>query len=148
MGGEGVRGGVVVVRISWKSSLKDFDTKFFPVIMWWGCCGSCLWRKPAELAHSFSFCSCVYFCLYGPSTCIWFHKFSRQLSSFSLCSSGLNSASSVLSTTYLFVLVSLSLDLCGWLCLKHQLTILLKSFWSFHIVCDTQTINIDFKDRK
>ena len=59
---------------------------------WWGCCGSCLWHKPTELAHSFLFCSCVCFCLYGPFNCISFHKFSRQLSAFSLCSSGLISA--------------------------------------------------------
>ena len=42
-----------------------------------------------ELVHSFSFCSCVCFCLYGPLNCISFHKLSRQLSAFSLCSSGL-----------------------------------------------------------
>ena len=34
-------------------------------------------------------CSCVCFCLYGPFNCIWFHKFSRQLSAFSLCFPGL-----------------------------------------------------------
>ena len=37
-------------------------------------------HKPAELAYSFLFCSCVYFCLYGPSKCISFHKFSLALS--------------------------------------------------------------------
>ena len=42
----------------------------------WGCCGLWLWHKPAELAHSFLFCSCVYFCLSGPFNCISFHKFS------------------------------------------------------------------------
>ena len=47
------------------------------------------------------FCSCVYFCLHGPFNCISFHKFSRQLSAFSLCSSGLVSALLVLSTMYL-----------------------------------------------
>ena len=26
----------------------------------------CLWHKLTEVAQSFSFCSCVYFCLYGP----------------------------------------------------------------------------------
>ena len=46
----------------------------------------------------FLFCSCVYFCLYGPFNCIPFHKFSRQLSAFSLCSSGLTSALLVLLT--------------------------------------------------
>ena len=51
---------------------------------WWGCYGLCLWHKPAELAHSFLFCSCVHFCLYGPFNCISFHKFSWQISAFSL----------------------------------------------------------------
>ena len=37
----------------------------------------------------FKFCSSVSFCLYSPFNCISFHKFSRQLSAFSLCSSGL-----------------------------------------------------------
>ena len=58
----------------------------------------CVWHKPTELAHSCWFCSCVCFCLYGPFSCISFHKFSGQLSAFSLCSSGLISASLVLST--------------------------------------------------
>ena len=43
----------------------------------------------AELVHCFLFRSCVYFCLYGPFNCISFHKFFRQLSTFSLCPSGL-----------------------------------------------------------
>ena len=71
----------------------------------WGCCGLCFRHKPAELDHSFSFCSCVYFCLYGPFNSISFQKFSRQLSAFSLRSSGLISASLVLSTMYLFMKV-------------------------------------------
>ena len=37
-----------------------------------------------ELAHSFLFCSCVCFCLFGPFNCISFQKFSQQLSIFSL----------------------------------------------------------------
>ena len=49
---------------------------------WWGCCSSCFWHKPTKLAHSFFFCSCVYFCLYDPFNCISFHKLFRQLSSF------------------------------------------------------------------
>ena len=65
---------------------------------WWGCCGLCFWHKPTELAHSFSFCFYVCFCLYGSFSCISFHKFSRQLSAFSHCSSGLNSALLDLST--------------------------------------------------
>ena len=48
--------------------------------------------KPTELAFSFLFCSSACFCLYSPFICISFHKFSRQLSAFSLCSSGLISA--------------------------------------------------------
>ena len=80
--------------------------------------------KPAELAHSFSFCSCVYFCLYRPFNCISLHKFSRQFFVFSFCSAALISVFLVLSTVYLFMKVSLSPDiiLCGWLALKHQLT--------------------------
>ena len=63
----------------------------------------------------FLFCSYVCFCLYGPFNCISFHNFSRHLSAFSLCSSGLMSALLVLSTTYFFMKVSLSPDiiLCG-----------------------------------
>ena len=61
----------------------------------------CLQCQPS-LAHSFLFCSCVYFCLYGPFNSISFHKFSRQLSVFSLCSSGLMSALLVLSTISLY----------------------------------------------
>ena len=76
-----------------------------PTFTCWGCCGLCFRHKPAELDHSFSFCSCVYFCLYGPFNSISFQKFSRQLSAFSLCSSGLISASLVLSTMYLFMKV-------------------------------------------
>ena len=85
---------------------------------WWGCCCLCLLHKPAELAHSFVFCSCVYFCLYGPFNCISFHTFSRQLSAFSLCFSGLISAFLVLSTIYLFIKVFFSPDkslMADWL---------------------------------
>ena len=73
---------------------------------WWGCCDSHFWHKPTELAHSFLFYSCVYFCLYGPFNCISFHKFPRWLSAFSLCSSGLISALLVLSPMYLLLKVS------------------------------------------
>ena len=90
----------------------------------WGCYGLCQRHKLTKLAHSFLFCACVCFCLYGPFNSISFHKFFRQLFAFSLCSSGINSALLVLSTTYLFTKVSLSSNviLCGWLGLKHQLT--------------------------
>ena len=91
---------------------------------WWGCCGLCQRHKPTKLAHSFKFSPCVYFCLYGPFNCISFHKFSQQLTAFSLCFSGLISALLVLSAMYLSIKVSLSPDVipCGWLGLKHQLT--------------------------
>ena len=52
----------------------------------------------------------LFLCLflsYGPFTCISFHKFSRQLSVFSLCSPSLISASLVLWTIYLFVCLEL-----------------------------------------
>ena len=83
-----------------------------------------VWHKPTELANSFLFCSCVYFCLYGLFICILFHKFSRQLSAFSFCSSGLLSALLVFSTIYLLAKVSFSLDIISsdWLGSKHQLT--------------------------
>ena len=70
-----------------------------------------VWHKPAELTHSSLFCSCVYFCLYGPFNCFSFHKLSRQFSVFWLGSSGLISAWLVLSTIYLFVRVSFSPDI-------------------------------------
>ena len=68
-----------------------------------------------SLPTTFLFCSCVCFRFSGPFNCISFHKFSRQLSAFSLCFSGLISASLVLLTIYLFMTVSLSPDiiLCG-----------------------------------
>ena len=39
-----------------------------PTFTWWGCFGLCQRHKQTEIAHSFLFCSCVYFCLYGLST--------------------------------------------------------------------------------
>ena len=94
--------------------------------------------------------SILFLCLflsYGPFNCISFHKFSQQLSAFSLYSSRLISALLVLSTIYhhhhqhhqslnregrwgtaddcaticLFMKVSFSSDIipCGWLGLKH-----------------------------
>ena len=68
-----------------------------------------------SLPPPFWFCCCVCFCLYGPFNCISFHKFSHQLSAFSLCSSGLISALLVLSTIHLFMKGSPNADviLCG-----------------------------------
>ena len=77
-----------------------------------------------SLPPPFLFCSCVCFGLYSPFNCISFHKSSRQLSAFSLSSSGLISVLLVLSAIYLFMKGSLSPDvsLCGWLGLKYRLT--------------------------
>ena len=82
---------------------------------WFRRCGLCRRQKSTELARSFLFRSRVCFCHYGPFNCISFHKFSLQLSAFSLCSSDLISALLVLSTFYLLMEVSLSPDviLCG-----------------------------------
>ena len=90
--------------------------------MWWECWGICFWHKPAELAHSFLFCSCVYFSLYSLFNCISFHKISWQLSAFSLCSSCFISALMFFSTICLVMKVSFSPDiiLCSWPGLKHQ----------------------------
>ena len=91
---------------------------------WWGCYGLCQTACPFKK----KFCSRVCFCLCSPFNCNSFYKFSRQLSAFSLSSSGLISALLLLSTIDLFSKVSLSPDLilCGWLGLKHQLTITLN----------------------
>ena len=77
-----------------------------------------------SLPIPFLFGSCVYFCLYGPFNCISFHKFSWQLSVFSLCFSSLISALLVLSTICLSMKVSFSPDIIfsGWLGSKHRLT--------------------------
>ena len=45
-------------------------------------------NQPSSPTPFFLFCSCVCFCLYGPFNCISFHKFTQQLSVFSLYSSG------------------------------------------------------------
>ena len=94
--------------------------------------------------HSASVCWCV--CaitgklelIYGLFNYISFHKFSQQLSIFSLCSSGLNTSLLILSTIYLFTKVSLSTDiiLYGWLGFKHQLTnyLTLKIHWLVHLL--------------
>ena len=81
---------------------------------WWGCYDLCHRHKPAKLAHSFLFCSCICFCLYGPFNSISFHKVSRQLFAFSLRSSGLISALLILSTIDFCMKVSLSPDIILW----------------------------------
>ena len=41
---------------------------------WWGCYSLCQRHKLTKFAHSFLFCSCVYFCRYGPFNYISFHN--------------------------------------------------------------------------
>ena len=48
--------------------------------------------------------------VYGPFNCVSFHRFSRQLSAFSLCSFGVISVSLVISAIYFFMKVSISPD--------------------------------------
>ena len=118
---------------------------------WWGCWGLCFWHNPTELGHPFLFCSRVCFCLFSSFSCISFHKFSRQLRAFSLCSFGLMSALLVLSAMYLFKKVSISPDIIfyGWLGLKHHLTIVrhwerirlyLKIWWAVFRLYMTFTV--------
>ena len=77
-------------------------------ITWWGYYSLCFYHKPTQFAYSFLFCSCAFICLYGPFSCISFHKFSHQFSVSSFSFSGLISALLALSTTYLFIKVSLN----------------------------------------
>ena len=104
-----------------------------------------VWHKPAKLAHSFLFDSCVYFCLYGPFNCISFHKFPRQLSVLYLFSFGLSSALLVLSTIHLFMKFSFSPGIIpsGWLGSKHQLTNeLYKWVRPDAVLCDWHDVKI------
>ena len=81
---------VPFVRPSVHSFIRSF-VHSYPrglTFMWWGCCGLCQKLKATEPAHSFLCLYCVYFCPCDPFNCISFHKFSRQLSVLSLCSSG------------------------------------------------------------
>ena len=69
------------------------------------------WHKPIERAHSFFYFYILllaFVFVYGPFNCILFHKFSWQLSTFSLCSSGLISALLLFSILYFFFEVSLN----------------------------------------
>ena len=97
-------------RDMWHGHIYITSSPHWLAFMWWECCGLCLQHKPTELAHSFLFCSCVCSCLGGPFNCISFHEFSPQLSASSLCSSGLVSASLVLSGMCLCAKLSLSPD--------------------------------------
>ena len=98
----------VIISMSCHENYHGCRPRGFTVTLW-RCCAT-------ARAHSF-YCSCVLFCLCVPFNCISFHKSSRQLSAFSLCSNGLISALLVLSTIYLFMKVSLNPDitLCGLL---------------------------------
>ena len=117
------------------SAFLVHPSTFWPhslIFRWWGCCSLFLTQTDWACPLLFLFCSWVCFRLNGPFNCISFHKFSWKLSAFSLFSFGLISALLVLSTTYLFMKVSFSPDiiLCGWLGLKHQLTIYILSISS------------------
>ena len=113
--------GWAVLHLTLFPAVSNLCNCFKIISTWWWCYGLCLWHKPAELTHSFLICFRVCLYIYSPFNFISMHKFSRQLSAFSLCSSGLTSAILILSTIDLFVKVSLSLDTihCGWLGLKH-----------------------------
>ena len=108
----------VLLLLLWASSLLSnaaTPVSRLPVLReltftWWGCWCLCPLHKPAESDHPFSFSFCVCFYRYGPFNCILVHKLSRRLFTFSLCSSGLMSATLALSTIYLFIKVSFSLD--------------------------------------
>ena len=69
---------------------------------WWGCSGLCFFILTNRTCpFLFILFSCL-FLFYGPFNCISLHKFSRQLSAFSLCSS------SILSALLIFQLYNLS----------------------------------------
>ena len=51
---------------------------------WWGCWGLCFWHRPTKLAHSFLFCSCVCFCLYGPCIFHFINSLNNSLLSHSV----------------------------------------------------------------
>ena len=103
----------------WRGSSFTREKSFKMCTDFWRCLIVLMWP-------SFLFCSCICFCLYGSFNCISIHRFSWQLSVFSLCSSGLVSALLLLSTMYISLWKSPSalifITLCGWLGIKHQLT--------------------------
>ena len=76
---------------------------------YWECCGLCLDINQLSLPTPFCSALGIYSCHYGPFNCISFHKFSQQLSAFSLWSSGVISVLLVLSDIHLFLQVSLIL---------------------------------------
>ena len=89
---------------------------------WWGSYGLFSDINQLSLPAPFYFCSRVRFCLYGPFNCISFHKFSRQLSAFSLLFRVLFLPYWSFQLYLLFTKVSLSPDLIlyGWLGLRAQ----------------------------
>ena len=88
----------------WMCQVRVFVSLISPhgfTVTWWTCYGLCLWRKLTQLAHSFLFCSCVYYCFHGLFNCISFIYISQQLSVFLFCFLGLNSVWLVLSSLHL-----------------------------------------------
>ena len=75
-----------------------------------------------SLPTPFTLFLCLFLC-YGPFTCISFHKFSRQLSVFPLCSPSLISALLFLS------IISLSKRLPKWFHRPGVLTMLCDPWW-------------------
>ena len=76
---------LTVLAASWPDMWRNsaLIPQFPPIVSprrltftWWGCCGLCFWHKSTELAHSFLFCSCVSFCLYGLFNCFSVQEFS------------------------------------------------------------------------
>ena len=96
-------------EIQTKTNTKDdFINSLFPPLRYLDIVGMFGINQPSLptpffffLFSSF-FCACVCFCLYGPFNCISCNKLSKQLSAFSLCSSGLISAVLVLSAFFFF----------------------------------------------
>ena len=125
---------IYIITCHWEALRAHFEMRrsisFFFIIIsprgltftWWGCCSLCFWHKPAELAHSSLFCSCV--CLSLSPFPLYFIPYILPTTLCFLTFSDLIFALLVLSTIYLFRKVSISPDiiLCGWLGWKHQLT--------------------------
>ena len=101
-----------------------YDSTHGLTFTWWRCCGLCFWHKPTELAHSFLFCSCVYFCLMVLSAVFHFIKSpdNSLLSHSVLPVLFLPAWSFQLYISLWKVSFSPDIILCGWLGLKHQLT--------------------------
>ena len=97
-----------------------------PVPAWWGCFGLFLTNQPNLPTPFYSVL--VSISVFMAVSTVFHSINSPKNSALSHCFSSLISASLVLSTIYLFVKVSFSPDIifCGWLGLKHQISIYLS----------------------